>query len=113
MNIEKFKEIFIERKNYIINSLKNTNNEIDVDGDEVDEASAGILSSLSVSISKRQLKQLRDIDRALNKIEDGTFGECEECGADIGERRLLAKPDAITCINCAESLEANARQYAD
>ena len=97
MDLEQFKKTFLSRKEALLLSLKNAEEEIDVDGDEIDEASAGALGSLSASLSKRNLKQLRDIERALTRIEDGTFGECEECGEDIGEKRLLAKPDAVTC----------------
>jgi len=112
MDLEKFKTAFLDRKESILASLKTAEEEIDVDGDEVDEAAAGTLGSLSAHLSKRNLKTLKSIDRALARIEEGSFGECEECGADIGEKRLLAKPDAITCISCAEKLEHMARQFA-
>lgn len=112
MDLEKFKTEFLHRKEAILSSLKNAEEEIDVDGDEVDEAAAGTLGSISAHLSKRNLKTLKDIDRALSRIEEGTFGVCEECGEDIGEKRLMAKPDALTCIGCAERLEHIARQFA-
>lgn len=107
-----FKQMFLKRKEEIKKSLNSAGSEIDVDGDEVDEASAGVLGSVTASLSKRQLKELENINKALIRIEDGTFGECEECGCDIGEKRLKAKPDALTCIKCAERLESIARQFA-
>jgi DnaK suppressor protein len=44
---------------------------------------------------------LRDVDRALAKLEDGTYGKCEECGEDIAEARLEAMPAARYCIKHA------------
>jgi RNA polymerase-binding protein DksA len=44
---------------------------------------------------------LAEIDAAEARIEAGTYGVCERCGADIGEGRLEARPVARTCIRCA------------
>lgn len=45
-------------------------------------------------------KQLKDIDDALEKIESGTYGKCENCNTDIPIERLRAYPSAKTCLNC-------------
>jgi len=42
------------------------------------------------------------IQVALDKIEEGTYGECEHCGEDIGVARLRALPEATRCVNCAD-----------
>ncbi len=47
--------------------------------------------------------QLTDVDRALARLADGSYGTCQECGADIGAPRLQARPTAGTCISCASS----------
>ncbi|MEX0666041.1 MAG: TraR/DksA C4-type zinc finger protein [Acidimicrobiia bacterium] len=44
---------------------------------------------------------LHDIEDALNKMDEGTYGRCESCGGDIGEARLEAMPAARLCIRCA------------
>jgi DnaK suppressor protein len=44
---------------------------------------------------------LRDVDHALAKLDDGSYGKCEECGEDIAEARLEAMPAARYCINHA------------
>lgn len=44
---------------------------------------------------------LRDVDRALQKIEDGTYGICDRCGKLISEARLEARPWSVLCIDCA------------
>jgi DnaK suppressor protein len=45
--------------------------------------------------------QLKDVEAALAKIEDGTYGTCESCQGPIGEARLAAIPTARVCIQCA------------
>ena len=43
---------------------------------------------------------LRDVERALAKLDDGTYGRCDRCGNPIGEERLEAIPWAVLCIDC-------------
>jgi DnaK suppressor protein len=43
---------------------------------------------------------LRDVERALAKLDDGTYGRCDRCGNPIGEERLEAIPWALLCIDC-------------
>lgn len=43
---------------------------------------------------------LVDVDAALSKIEDGTYGKCDACGKDIGEARLEHRPNSHFCIDC-------------
>ncbi len=49
--------------------------------------------------------ELKQIEVALRKIEDGSFGECDECGDEIPIKRLRVRPDACLCLNCQESVE--------
>lgn len=44
---------------------------------------------------------LVDVDRALEKIEDGTYGICDRCGRSIPEERLQARPWSVLCVDCA------------
>ena len=46
---------------------------------------------------------LADVERALEKLEDGTYGICDSCGEPIGEERLEAIPWATLCISCART----------
>ncbi|MEU8341158.1 transcriptional regulator, TraR/DksA family [Actinomadura meyerae] len=52
---------------------------------------------------RRAEAQLADIDGALARVRDGTYGQCERCGGPIGAERLAARPAARTCITCAAS----------
>jgi RNA polymerase-binding protein DksA len=53
----------------------------------------------------RDLEELRDIDAALDRIEGNEYGECEQCGADIGFARLEVQPTATRCIECQAQYE--------
>jgi len=50
--------------------------------------------------------QLRDVERALRKIEDGTYGLCERCGQPIGIERLEALPYSTLCVSCKQKESA-------
>ena len=65
-----------------------------------------VLSALSTA----DRDELVRIDAALEKIAEGTYGECEECGQEIASARLEAMPDALLCINCASAAEAHSAQ---
>ena len=64
---------------------------------------------LSEDISLKQLSTHREnllkIDEALRKLEEGTYGKCEDCGEEISEKRLKVIPFAIYCIDCKEKRE--------
>ncbi len=46
-------------------------------------------------------RHVREIDSAIRRLDEGTYGSCESCGAPIGEGRLEARPVARSCIRCA------------
>ncbi len=53
------------------------------------------------SLVRQVRAHLVEIDAAVGRVEDGTYGTCERCGEAIGEGRLEARPTARTCIRCA------------
>lgn len=77
-------------------------------GDVGDESVADALADLNVARLDRQIQQMRDIDAAFQRIKDGTYGVCVDCGNDIGFSRLKAYPTAMRCIVCQEKHE---REY--
>jgi DnaK suppressor protein len=85
--------------------------DIDISGDEVDEIQGKILANIQAQFSVRDKLKLKSIDIALEKINEGTFGFCEECGEKIAEKRLTINPMFINCINCAETLEAEEKRH--
>lgn len=62
-------------------------------------AERGEIDALSGSLTET----LRDVDDALAKLDAGTYGQCEQCGSEIGDARLEAMPAARLCITCASS----------
>jgi len=51
-------------------------------------------------LSGSELRELREVDAALQRLKDGTYGRCESCGAAIKRRRLRAIPEARICLQC-------------
>jgi DnaK suppressor protein len=47
--------------------------------------------------------KLERTERALVKLDEGTYGRCDACGEPIGEARLRAKPDGVLCVRCASA----------
>jgi RNA polymerase-binding protein DksA len=70
-----------------------------VDQHPADQATETFEREKDLSILESTDEQLRDIERALARIEDGSYGACEACGRPIGEERLRAKPAARLCID--------------
>ena len=60
----------------------------------------------NLRIRDRERKLIAKIDEALERIKDGSFGICEECGKDIPESRLQVRPVTTLCIKCKEKQEA-------
>lgn len=82
-------------------------------GDSVDLASLEINQNSLAKIGKREQNHLKKIEAALQKMEDGTFGECESCGEQISVARLMARPVAQLCIDCKTEQENEERRYSD
>ena len=62
--------------------------------------------SFTLRIRDRERKLIRKIKAALQRIQEGTYGECEECGGYISPARLQARPVTSYCIRCKTKLEA-------
>jgi DnaK suppressor protein len=81
--------------------------------DVVDQASSYTEKNVEMRAINRQIKLISKIDGALKKIQDGTYGFCEETGEPIGLKRLIARPVATLCIAAQEKHEINEKVYAD
>ena len=69
-------------------------------GDICDQAAASVEADVALGIAERETKELQEIDGALLRIEDGTYGVCEDCGKRIDKDRLRALPHALRCLTC-------------
>jgi len=72
------------------------------DGDKEEEADEVQEYDNMLSLEHSLETKLRDVNMALEKISNGGYGVCEVCGKEIGEERLLACPEAKTCLKCNE-----------
>ncbi len=74
-------------------------------GDLADEAYDVIERDLAYDLSLAEKNELEEINAALKKIEEGTYGICEDCGEKIPLERLKIKPYARYCVKCKEKRE--------
>ena len=74
-------------------------------GDEGDRADTERTHEISILLSARDKEKLLAIEEALEKIQEGTYGVCEECGDEIGTGRLKAMPLAKSCVTCQSRSE--------
>ena len=81
--------------------------------DIVDQASSYTEKNVELRSINRQIKLISKIDSALKRIQDGTYGFCEETGEPIGLKRLIARPVATLCIAAQEKHEKEEKVYAD
>ena len=73
--------------------------------DPTDRAALESDRNFLLRIRDRERKLLVKIQEALNRIDDGTFGTCQECGEEISESRLKARPVATLCVECKRMQE--------
>ena len=113
-----FKKKLTEWKSEIIKSNNDAlyNGSMDdnsVSADIVDQASSYTDKNVEMKAINRQIKLISKIDQAIKKIQDGTYGFCEETGEPIGIKRLMARPVAALCIAAQEKHEKEEKVYAD
>ena len=113
-----FKQKLLEWKK----DIKRTNNEAifnasmddnSAAADIVDQASSYTEKNVEMKAINRQIKLISKIEQAIKKIENGTYGICEETGEPIGIKRLIARPVATLCIAAQEKHEKEEKVYAD
>ncbi|MGZ5405344.1 MAG: TraR/DksA family transcriptional regulator [Nocardioides sp.] len=78
------------------------------DGAGHDQADMGATSferDHELSVVNNEREKLAQIDRALARIADGTYGTCESCGNPIGKMRVMAFPRATLCLTCKQREE--------
>ena len=113
-----FKKKLIEWKNEIMESnakglyLKDVDREIS-SADIIDQASSQTEKTVEMRTLNRQMKLLSKINKAIKRIDDNTYGYCEETGEPLGLKRLIARPIATLSIEAQEKHEKNERIFAD
>jgi DnaK suppressor protein len=116
-DLDKFKKILVEQREQLVgNAKKAVTGEIHLDPDdfpdEIDAASSEVNLAFQGRLRERERGLLAKIEEALQKIEQGVYGECESCGEEIGLKRLEARPVAELCIDCKSEQERMERHQA-
>ncbi|MCL4466015.1 MAG: TraR/DksA C4-type zinc finger protein [Chloroflexi bacterium] len=70
-----------------------------------DEATATYQQEANLALERHLERELAGVDAALQRLQNGTYGRCENCGGEIGLERLEALPTATLCINCKSRQE--------
>jgi DnaK suppressor protein len=116
--VEKIKKELLARKKQIEEDLKNiTQQETSEKGEHrakfpdlgsKTEENVMEIGEYSTNLATEKVLEssLRDIDNTLKRIEEGTYGVCKYCEKEIGEKRLLARPVASTCVECKSKLQS-------
>ena len=108
--LQRFKKILLKEREEIIGGVKHTlesSKEIGQDGiqDLGDEAANIYNKQILLSLTENERLRLQELDEALDRIANQTYGVCEECGGPIGMKRLEVRPIAKYCVPCKTKME--------
>ena len=110
VQLKKFRDMLEVRRQEIIKRAQQTLDEdmaLDANDlpDEMDLASSEYLQSFQFRLRGREKAFLDKIGKAIDKIDKGTFGVCDDCAEKISVKRLEARPETTLCIRCKEDQE--------
>ncbi len=109
-DVDYFKEFLKDRLEELLSHADNTVSGMTAPKenfpDPTDRASLEADRNFMLRIRDRENKLIKKIKKALDRIENGTFGICEKCGEDISVKRLKARPVTTHCIDCKTKEEA-------
>jgi DnaK suppressor protein len=108
--VRQYEAMLTEQRNALLGMVERTEDygreaDREVSQDPADKASNSYTKELLFSQSTNERNTLKLIEEALDRIDEGTYGECTNCGQDIQPKRLDAIPWTPHCIKCQEKLE--------
>ncbi len=113
--LDRFRILLEDKREEILSEAERTLTELTGQTGNIpdpnDRASAEADRSFELRIRDRERKLLPKIESALERIFDGTFGQCEGCGEEIGMKRLEARPVTSLCIDCKTMQEKNEKGH--
>ena len=114
------RRILEERRREILNEVQEKMRDVRAEGawggklnevlDAVESSEADIQEDIEFALIQMKSETLHKIEEALARLEEGTYGNCFECGDEISERRLRALPFAVRCKDCEEARELAERR---
>lgn len=115
-DLQFFRQLLLQQRAEILNKANAFKAESSIEstaqGDEGDLAVSEVTLSLTLRLQERQTQMLQKIDHTLAKIEEGSFGLCEQCEEPLNINRLKARPIANLCVACKEEQESKERVFA-
>jgi DnaK suppressor protein len=114
--LAEFQRLLLEKKREIIEHAEKSYDDIKTVEkeravDELDEATEAFNESMAIRFQDRERRLLSKVMKALEKIENGTFGICESCEEDISIERLWARPVTTKCVRCKEEEERQEKGF--
>lgn len=111
---DEFREALVKMRNHAL--IESEDNQADTTEsqrmpDEIDSASVNEAAAMTLRRRERTTGLLRNIAKALTRIDTADFGYCAECDSEIGIPRLRARPTACLCIACKEAAEKAETQF--
>ena len=112
---DRLKKVLVERKRKMWNELRDDvfrklgneyNTQFDIPNDLEDLSVIDFIEDLGLSVSDIRKEELLRIDESLRKLDQGTYGICEKCAAEIDEERLRVEASAMHCLKCQSDLES-------
>lgn len=111
---EYYRQLLLDEMKGLLSEADKTVHEMADDAshfpDPTDRATQESDRTFELRIRDRERKLVNKIREALERIDDGSFGICEECGEEISEGRLKARPVTTLCINCKMEAEEKERR---
>jgi DnaK suppressor protein len=113
------KRILEERRREILSQVQEKMRDVRAEGasgetqgvlDAAESSEADIQDDIEFALIQMKSETLHKIEEALARLEEGTYGNCFECGDEISERRLRALPFAVRCKDCEEAHETAERR---
>jgi DnaK suppressor protein len=107
-NLDAIRKLLVQRKLELEQELTQLSQEKFSDGqvqDPGDQALSSTMESLKVSLQDTEREEYNRILAAIEKIDNGTYGICMDCGQPISEKRLASFPNAARCLACQETYE--------
>jgi DnaK suppressor protein len=112
---DSIKDSLLNQKSMILNRQKEFKKETLMASlhiaDESEQSVFEQSQNLGLQIREKEIQVLHQIEKALSKIADGTYGQCEACSDHIGIKRLQARPFTSLCISCKEEQESISPLY--
>jgi DnaK suppressor protein len=116
---EELKRILLERRRELLAAVHDKIRDVRAEGaslpaqgvvDAEETSQSDIQEDIEFALIQMKTETLSRIDEALERLDEGSFGYCNECGQEISEQRLRALPFAVRCKDCEEAREAAAER---